>query len=162
MFCPLAVDYGNAADWVAGIGTLAAVGMALYIANGQERFARHTRLEAKNEEYGRRAHLIGEVVRLTGEIEAKLLAAQGQLGEGGGFTTLWHSGIEEIDPLRLQLYSLQQLAKSDPQVFGEIGRIARECEFEKNILKSSPDYVGFQIRKMKENLSQRRSVLSSL
>ena len=43
---------------------------ALWIAFGQERNARKLRQIAKNEEHARTAHLIGEVIRLTAEIEA--------------------------------------------------------------------------------------------
>lgn len=70
MFCPLSADWGNAADWVSGIGSLLAVGAALWIAFGQERNARRLRRESKNEEHERKAHLIGEVIRLTAAMEA--------------------------------------------------------------------------------------------
>lgn len=70
MFCPLAIDWGNAADWASAIASTGAVIAAVWIVFGQERNARKLRRQAQNEEHERKAHLTAELIRLTAEIQS--------------------------------------------------------------------------------------------
>lgn len=160
MFCPLAVDYGNVADWVAGIGSVAAVTAAVWIARGQERFARHQRQIAKNEEHEKRGHLIAEIMRLSSEIEAKAAEIKAQVSMGVGMG--WQSGYEELEALRAQALSIQPLAANDPQVFGEVGRIYRESKADITIHTSTPAHIAIVMGKVADKMAQRRSLLHTL
>lgn len=162
MFCPLEVDYGNAADWIAGIGSLAAVGVALYIANGQERFAQRQRQEAKNEEYERKVHLIMEVVRLTAEIESHMTSTSNLIDAGGGGAGGWMNTLDEIEGIRTQLTALQPLAQSDPRIFGEIGRILRESDTPNDFRGANTSYVSIIYRGIVKRLAERRTTLAKL
>ena len=161
MFCPLAIEWGNAADWAAAIGSLAAVAAALWIAFGQERNARKLRRIAKNEEYGRRAHLIAEVIRLTAEIEAFALAGDRLVGFGGGVNGLL-SNRDDIEGVRAQLLALQQFPNADPRIFGEIGRIIRESAVPADFAIGNPTYQAISLREIAQKLLQRREVLVQL
>lgn len=161
MFCPLAVEWGNAPDWAAAVGSLAAVAAALWIAFGQERNARKLRQIAKNEEHACRAHLIAEVIRLTAEIEAFAVAGDGLVDFGGGVGGLL-SNRDDIDGVRAQLQALQQFPQSDPRIFGEIGRIIRESAVPADFATGSPTYQGMLLREIAQKLALRREVLTQL
>lgn len=161
MFCPLAIEWGNAADWAAAIGSLAAVAAALWIAFGQERNARKLRQIAKNEEHERRAHLIVEVIRLTAQIEAIAVAGDSLVDFGGGAHGLM-SNRAEIEGVRAQLLALQQFPQSDPRIFGEIGRIIGESAVPADFATSNPAYQAITLREMARKLAQRREVLVQL
>lgn len=162
MFCPLAADWGNAADWVSGIGSLLAVGAALWIAFGQERNARRLRRESKNEEHERKAHLIGEVIRLTAAIEAVACAGATLLNLGGGRSDSLTSHKDDIDGLRLQLKALQQFPQTDPRIFGEIGRIIQESELPSGFATGGASYQATVYRDLAKKLTPRREVLVGL
>lgn len=162
MFCPLAVDWGNAADWVSGIGSLLAVGAALWIAFGQERNARRLRQQARNEEHERKAHLVGEVIRLTAAIEATATAGAtlGDLGGGQNGGLMSHKN--DIDGLRLQLRALQQFPQTDPRVFGEIGRILHESEWPSGFATGGISYQAIIYRDVAKKLAARREAMVGL
>lgn len=162
MFCPLAVDWGNSADWVSGIGSLLAVGAALWIAFGQERNARRLRREARNEEHERKAHLIGEVIRLTGAIEAVATAGATLVDFGGGRNGSLTSHKDDIEGLRMQLKALQQFPQTDPRIFGEIGRIIHESEFPSGFSTGGTSYQAIVYRDLAKKLRERRDVLAKL
>lgn len=169
MFCPLAVDYGNVADWVsgiasviAGVGSVVAVIFAVRIANSQRRYDQQLRQIADNQAHEKRAHLIGEVIRLTAEIEAKIQEVYGRVVATSTFGDSWRKDISEIEPIRLQLESLQQLATSDPQLYGEIGRITREAVFVHDIHNKSAGLVGGQLRRMRDIMFERRAAVVKL
>lgn len=161
MFCPLAIEWGNAADWAAAIGSLAAVAAALWIAFGQERNARKLRRIATNEEHGRRAHLIAEVIRLTAEIEALAGTGDSLVGFGGGVNGLL-SNRDDIEGVRAQLLALQQFPQSDARIFGEIGRIIRESAVPADFAIGNPTYQAIILREVAQKLAQRREVLVQL
>jgi len=161
MFCPLAIEWGNAVDWAAAIGSLAAVAAALWIAFGQERNARKLRRIAKNEEYWRRAHLFVEGVTLTAEIEAFSLAGDRLVGFGGGVNGLL-SSRDDIEGVRAQLLALQQFPNADPRIFGEIGRIIRESAVPAEFAIGNPTYQAIILREIAQKLAQRREVLVQL
>ncbi|HEY6817683.1 MAG TPA: hypothetical protein VI168_19275 [Croceibacterium sp.] len=161
MFCPQAAEWGNAADWAAAVGSLAAVATALWIAFGQERNARKLRQIAKNEEHERRAHLIVEVIRLTAEIEAFAVAGDRLVALGGGTNGLL-SNRDDIEGVRAQLLALQQFPQSDPRIFGEIGRIIRESVVSADFATGSPSYQAIILREIAQKLAQRRKVLTEL
>lgn len=161
MFCPLATDWGNAADWAAAIGSLAAVAAALWMAFGQERNARKLRRIAKNEEHERRAHLIAEVIRLTAEIDTFAVTGDRLVGFGGGVNGLL-SNRDDIEGVRAKLLALQQFPQSDPCIFGEIGSIIRECAVPADFATSNPTYQAVLLREISQKLAQRREVLLQL
>ncbi len=162
MFCPLAIDWGNAADWVSGIGSLLAVGAALWIAFGQERNARRLRREAKNEEHERKARLISEVIRLTAAIEAVANAGATLVDFGGGRSGSLTSHKDDIDGLRLQLKAIQQFPQTDPRIFGEIGRIIQESEWPSGFATGGTSYQAIVYRDLAKKLAERRDVLVKL
>lgn len=161
MFCPLAIDWGNAADWVAGIGSLAAVFVAVGIAAWQFRDARRQRLENRNEEHGRKAHLAAEIIRIAGAIQAVAGSAANLVNLGGGIHGLT-SQIDEINGLRLQLKALQDFPQSDPRLYGEIGRIIAESEFSRTFATASTTSQGFELRDMAKKLAKRREAIGKL
>lgn len=162
MFCPLAIDWGNAADWTSAIASFCAVVAALWIAFGQERNARKLRQIAKNEELARTAHLIGEVIRLTAEIEAIANAGAAFAESGGGRDGGLVSHSQDIEGARAQLSALQHYPHSDPRIFGEIGRIIRESALPSDFLGSSISYQEIFCRGIAERLAPRRAILAQL
>jgi len=120
MFCPSAIDWGNAADWVAGTGSLAAVFVAVGIAAWQFRDARRQRLEARNEEHGRQAHLAAEITRIAGAIQAIAGGAANLVNLGGGLHGLT-TQMDEINGLRLQLKALQIFPKLTHVFMAKLG-----------------------------------------
>lgn len=162
MFCPLAIDWGNAADWTSAIASFCAVVAALWIAFGQERNARKLRQIAKNEELARTAHLIGEVIRLTAEIEAIANAGAAFAESGGGRDGGLVSHSQDIEGARAQLSALQQYPQSDPRIFGEIGRIIRESALPSDFLGSSISYQEIFCRGIAERLAPRRAIIAQL
>lgn len=162
MFCPLAIDWGNAADWASAIASFCAVVAALWIAFGQERNARKLRQIAKNEEHARAAHLIGEVIRLTAEIEAFANAGAMFADKGGGKNSGLVSHSQDIESARAQLSALQHYPQSDPRIFGEIGRIIRESALPADFLASSISFQGTVCRGVAERLGSRRAILAQL
>ena len=162
MFCPLAIDWGNAADGASAIASFCAVVAALWIAFGQERNARKLRQIAKNEEHARAAHLIGEVIRLTAEIEAFANAGAMFADKGGGKNSGLVSHSQDIESARAQLSALQHYTQSDPRIFGEIGRIIRESALPADFLASSISFQGTVCRGVAERLGSRRAILAQL
>lgn len=161
MFCPSAIDWGNAADWVAGTGSLAAVFVAVGIAAWQFRDARRQRLEARNEDHGRKAHLAAEIIRIAGAIEAVAVGGANLVNLGGGLHGLT-TQMDEIGGLRLQLKALQDFPQSDPRLFGEIGRIIAESEFSRQFATASPTSQSFELRAMAKKLTERREAIGKL
>jgi len=161
MFCPLAVDWGNAADWVAGIGSLTAVFAAVGIAAWQVRESRSQRTEQRNEEHVRKAQLVTEIIRITAAIEA--VAANGaRLAVLGGGDSGLLDQKDEIEGLRLQLKSLQDFPQSDPRIYGEIGRIILESEFPRQFGTSGSSYRGLVLRDLAQKLQARREALTAV
>jgi hypothetical protein len=163
MFCPNAADWGNVADWVSGIGTFIAVVAALYIAGNERRSAEKAREIAANEEYGRRAQVIAEAIRLAGEVEA-LATSYNQLVSLGGGNGLSRRVdlLDDIEGIRRQLDSLQQFPITDPRVFAEIGRIAHECRVEPGLIDKSTSYAAQIMMRVAERTRLRRDALSVL
>ncbi|MFX4084030.1 hypothetical protein ACKU27_02880 [Sphingobium yanoikuyae] len=161
MFCPLSVDYGNVADWVAGISSIIAVCVALYIANGQRRYDQQQRVIAKNEEHERRAHLIAEVIRLAGAIEAQVSGGVGYMNAGAMLAGINAVKIE-LQGLRTQLEALQPLAMNYPQLFGEIGRIAHSSKLDDGLEKRQPAQVEGVYRTIADEMEKRRTALMKL
>lgn len=159
MFCPLAIDWGNAADWASEIASTGAVVAAVWIAFGQERNARKLRQLARNEEYERKAHLIAELIRLSAEIEA--VAASGATLVDFGEQDL-SSKRGEIDGLRSQLLALQQFLQSDPRIFGEIGRMIHASEMPFDISTASTSYQGILLGDLARKMKERRNALASI
>ena len=161
MFCPSAIDWGNAADWVAGIGSLAAVFVAVGIAAWQFRDARRQRLENRDEEHGRKAHLAAEIIRISGAIEAVASAAANLVNLSTGLHGVT-SQMDEIHGLRLQLKALQDFPQSDPRLYGEIGRIIAESEFSRIFATAGATSQGFELRDMAKKLAERREAVGTL
>ncbi|RVQ68750.1 hypothetical protein EKN06_00505 [Croceicoccus ponticola] len=162
MICPLSVDWGNAADWVAGIGSISAVGVAIWIATGQERFARHIREIEKNEAIEKRAHLQAEIIRLIAEIESVMGKAIMRQSMAAGMGMTSRADLDEVEALRLQLQSMQSLAESDPKLYGEIGRAFRESNITEIRSTSSSDFIGLTLESIRRRLKDRRSAIASL
>jgi len=123
MFCPNSADWGNVADWISGAGSLAAVVTALYIADAQNRLANRQRDQLEKARRQTRRDLICEIMRLTAEIEKEARRGSNDFGsENQGLII-----SVEINALARQLDSLKELAKDDPQLYGEVSRIVREA-----------------------------------
>lgn len=110
MFCPNSADWGNVADWISGLGSFAAVAVALWIAGKQNRIAAEQRASAREAERSTRRSLICEVMRLTAEIQNEA-AGRGRMSE--------------VVNLNEHLSAMSELSKNDPQLFGEITMTVR-------------------------------------
>jgi hypothetical protein len=163
MFCPNAADWGNVADWILGVGTLIAVVAALYIAGNERRSAEREREIASNIEFGRRAQVIAEAIRLAGEVEA-LSGSYAQLvGLGGGEGASKKADLmDEIEGVRRQLDSLQQFPITDPRLFAAIGRTAFECRVESGLIETSTSSAALIMKRMAERMRLRRDALVAL
>ena len=159
MFCPLAIDWGNAADWAAAIASTGAVVAAVWIAFGQERSARALRKVARNEEHERKAHLIAEVIRLSGETEAVAISGSNFVNLGGQDLS---SQRDDIESLRSQLRALQQFPQSDPRIFGEIGRVIHASEMPLDVSTASTSYQGILLGDLARRMAERRNALANL
>jgi len=163
VFCPNAADWGNVADWVAGIGTFVAVAVALYIAGSERRSAERQRQIRANEDYERRAQVIAEGIRLAGEVEA-LAGNYVQLVTLGGGSSQANRAdlLDDLDGIRRQLESLQKFPISDPRLFAEIGRAAYDCRVETGLIDKSTSYAELIMKRVAERLRQRRDSLVML
>ncbi len=163
MFCPNAVDWGNVADWVSGIGTLIAVVAALYIVGNEHRSAEKAREIASNEELDRLGQIIAEAIRLAGEVEG-LASSYDQLVNFGGGDGLSRKSdlVDNIDGIRRQLETLQKFPMADPRLFAEIGRTAYECRVEPELVDKSTSYVALTMKNVAERMRARRKALSIL
>lgn len=163
MFCPQAADFGNVADWVSGLGAMAAVLVALHIANNQARTAQKLRLIEANEAHARRALVITEAMRLTGQIEA-LAGGYSQLTTLGGGDSKSRKVelLDEIAGVRSQIEALQRFPVSDPRLFAEIGRIAHDCRSEPGLVDQSSSYGGQIMKQMAERMRARRDALTAI
>lgn len=163
MFCPNAADWGNVADWLSGIGTFIAVVAALYIAGNERRSAEKARQIASNEEYERRAQVIGEAIRLAGEVEA-LAASYAQLVSFGGGDGVSRRVdlLDDIEGIRRQLDSLQQFPITDPRLFAEIGRTAYECRVEPELPGKSTSYAAQIMTRVADRMRVRRDAIAAL
>lgn len=162
MFCPLAIDWGNAADWASAIASGGAVMAALWIAFGQERNARKLRKLAQNEEHQRKAQLITEVIRLAAEIESVAASGTTLVNLGGGINGSLSSHRDDIESLRSQLRALQQFPQSDPRIFGEIGRIIHASEMSVDVSTASTSYQAIILRDLAGRMAERREALAKL
>lgn len=120
MFCPNAKDWGNIADWVAGIGSLLAVAAAIWLAYRQSLLANRSAKKV-------RRSLIAEVMRLVAEIENNART---------------HSKAKILD-LCDHLRSMGDLAKNDPQLFGEIAMSVRQASFTPEDTAHNREDAGF-------------------
>lgn len=163
MFCPLAVDYGNIADWIAGLGSLAAVIAALWIAGSQNRNAARLRAIEANEAHGRRAQVIAEAIRLAADVEAQAMG-YAQLTSLGGddAETRKHEVAADIAGLRSQREALQRFPGTDPRVFTEIGRAVHDCRVERGFATQSTSHAGLTMRRIAESMRARRDALAAL
>ena len=162
MFCPMAIDWGNAADWASAIASAGAVFAALWIAFGQERNARRLRQAAKNEDHERKAHLVAEVIRLTAEIETVAQSGAMLVDLGGGLNDSLSPQRGSIEGLRSQLRALQQFPQADPRIFGEIGRIVHLSDMPSGYATASTSYQALLFRDLAKNLADRREALLKL
>lgn len=163
MFCPNSIDWGNVADWISGLGTLAAVATALAIAINEHRVAARHRQESDNQEHSRRAQIIAEAIRLAGEVEALARQYAQLVSLGGGESSARkREAADGIDGLRNQLLSLQQFPMSDPRLFAEIGRTAADCRPEASLGELSSSYVGIVMTQLTARMTARRAALSAL
>lgn len=163
MFCPNAVDFGNVADWASGLGALAAVIVALYIANNQARAAGEIRRIEANEAHARRALVIAEAIRLATQIEAHAVGYSQLTTLGGGESKSRKLKLlNEVEGIRSQIGALQRFPMSDPRLFAEIGRIVHECRVEPGLVEQSTSYTGRVMRRMAEGMRDRRDAITKL
>jgi hypothetical protein len=163
MFVASAVDWGNIADWVSGFGSLAAVLAALYIAGNERRSAERHRRIAENVEFGRRAKVIAEAIRLAAQIEA--LAGQYiQLSSPSDKQPLWRrvEVLKEIEGIRRQLSSLQQFPISDPRLFVEIGLTVHECHVDRDLDDIGTSNAILIMTRIAEQMAERRNGLAAV
>lgn len=163
MFCPNAADWGNVADWVAGIGTFVAVAVALYIAGNERRSAERQRQIQRNEDYERRAQVIAEGIRLAGEVEALAENYVQLVTLGGGSSQANRADLlDDLEGIRRQLESLQKFPTTDPRLFAEIGRAAHDCRVEAGLIEKSTSYAELIMKRVAERLRHRREALAKL
>ena len=163
MFCPNAIDWGNVASWVSGMGTLAAIIVALWIAGSERRSAARLRDIEVNEAHERRAQVICEAIRLAGDIEAKANSYVQLTSLGGGLgDAKMHEVIADIDGARSQLQALQQFPMTDPRVFTEIGRIVHESVIGHGAALKSTSHFGLTMRQLADHMAKRRGAISDL
>lgn len=163
MFCLQAVDWGNVADWISGIGTFIAVVAALYIAGNEQRSSEKARKIASNEELERRAQVVAEAIRLAGEVQA-LASGYDQLVSFGGGDGVSKKAdlLDNIGGIQRQLESLQRFPMTNPRLFAEIGRTAYECRVEPELVDKSTSYAAIIMKRVAERMRERREALSDI
>ncbi len=159
MFCALEVTWGNAADWAAAIGSIVAVIAAVWIADGQKRFARWQKDEAERAERQRHQSLINEVIRVTEQLRDEF-ARLATLGDLGGLQSFTADNWNNAERLRVRIRSLQSLATDYPRLFSEVGSILHNSYPDPTI--SSPSVVRLICRGMAGNLDQSLAELDDL
>ncbi|MCW2411993.1 MULTISPECIES: hypothetical protein [unclassified Sphingobium] len=122
------MELGSAADWAAGVGSLAAVICALLIAFRQEREFNKRRRDEQEQAEQRRIHLIDEVIRVASHVEVTIEWISNPVGLEPT-QSLWQFYLVTLAGYRGQFEALQSLARDDPRVFSEIGRLISECDF---------------------------------
>lgn len=158
MFCPSAIDYGNIADWVSGIGAFLAVAVALRIAGAQQRSAEQQRQVEFALAFERRAQIISEGIRLTGQIEA--IAKRGIQGENTPATV--KEVVDQIDGVRSQIAALQSFPMDDPRLFAELGRVGHDSKMEAGLLTMPIPYTAMIMRRLADAMAERRGALISI
>lgn len=159
MFCPLEVTWGNAADWAAAIGSIVAVIAAVWIANGQKRFARWQKGEAERAERERHQSLINEVIRVTEQLRKEFE----KLSKAGAMSGLQSIGADKwtnVERLRLRVKSLQSLATDFPRLFSEIGAILHNSYSDPTV--TSPTGVRLICKGRADSLDQSLAELNDL
>lgn len=160
MFCPSSADWGNIADWVSGLGALAAVVAAVVIATQQSREAANLRRIAINEEIERKAHVAAEAIRLAAAIQSQA-ASYAQLMRLGGsdYTQRKAELANEINGLRGQLSALQQFPIADPRLFSEIGRMIHDSRVDASFLNASGSVSEIEMRDLAKAMLARREAM---
>lgn len=100
MFCPNEVAWGSVGDWVSGLGALAAVGTALWIAIRQRADAKADRAEARKNY----AAMVWAAVQRVGSASLALEASSERVALSAGLDALRHQAsplLKEIELLRL-------------------------------------------------------------
>lgn len=163
MFCPNAADWGNVADWISGLGTLIAVGAAIWIAGTEQRSVVRQRKIDENVAFEKRSHVKAEAIRLIGQAEAIALAHLAILkAESVGSYTTIKEFVYGIEGIRAQLISLQHFPIADPRLFSEIGRTAHELAFEPDMFQKSPTYAKFVSNQVSDRMKLRRDAIGPI
>ena len=158
MFCPNAADLGNVADWVSGIGALIGVLAALWIAGTQQRSVKQQRNVEYALAFERRAQIIAEAIRLSGQI--KSIAQRGIQGENTPSTV--KDVVDQIDGIRSQIDALQGFPMDDPRLFAELGRISHESKTEPGLVTMPIPYTAMVMRRMASSMAERRQAVLSI
>lgn len=163
MFCPNEIAFGDVAGWVAGLGALAAVIAALYIAGSERRAAERRRAEDRDSEKARQTLIIEEAMRVANEArnKAAAYALLVKMGGGGGIARRQEL-VEELGGFRRQLEALQAFPMTDPRLFAEIGRAAHECRVEVDLPEKSTSYGEQIMNLIAARMSQRIETLETL
>jgi hypothetical protein len=167
LLCLDSADWGNVADWVSGLGSFAAVGVALWISGSQNRAAAKLRVVEANEAHERRARVVGEAIRLASEIEARATAYYRSTGSSGsGILPDRNYGVQkglldEIAGLRSQVEALQHFPMTDVRVFTEIGRMFHDSDIDVEPLELAV-VTAMKINNVANKMKLRREAIANL
>jgi len=154
------MELGTWADWVSGIGSLAASGVALFIAFRQESVAKRKERIAEGERIASVARVKEEAIRILADLEAQGARFSQLVDFGGGQSgTAIRDAKEELDGLRSQLSTLQAFPGLPPRVIAEIGRAIHDSRLNESDLAHSPSSLGFQMREIAERMKKRREAI---
>lgn len=143
MLSRYALEFGSVADWVSGVGTLLAVGVALWIAGSQQRAERTDRRRRQDEQRASTRNIINEAVALAEQLSGRcqsILESRQQseeVAELAGRTVpdrLIHLTAQDIywlhdvAGLRQQMLALQRVGISNVRAYIEISRMAYEAD----------------------------------
>lgn len=176
MFCPLAIDYGSLADWVAGVGTLLAVIAALWIAGSQQRAETASRIQLSIDAKARTKRIVREASEIAAQISQRsqqilsrreaIDTEDSQIKAATDEKFIWlHATViqylHEMSGFREQLIALCRFPIDDVSAFVIINRMAHEADigYMRNI--DHRRVPKFELQRVVHDMEQRRNELSN-
>lgn len=153
MFCPQAVDYGNVADWFSGVGSVAAVAVALWIAIRDRRIRRAEDKARMVREAEDENSLIVEALALYRSLKSMLSDVIDAI-DGSGHAVNWYETEKEVFLVRETARRLQQLPSVTIRMYKTFERIIN--------LTHIVDRVSFEDDRLSEMLMKLRGTKQTI
>ena len=157
------MELGSIADWVSGLGTVVAIGAAIYAAHKPNRDAQREKARAARAEIQHRALVQAEAIRLAGEIEALAGHFKNRKDRYGGIdAAVLTDTVEEMAGWRRQIEALQTIATPYPRLFTEVGRLAGDARLGNDIFQHASGFWDMTMDDLASRMAERRTLISTL
>lgn len=158
------VEWGSVADWVSGIGSMAAVFAALIIAYLEWRRATRSEVRERKAATEKQASLTTEAVRLAEQMLwlcNDLLEDARRMDDKVDKTDV-NTFLVDMKKLKNKIISLQQFPNDDPRLYVELEQLKTLCDFNAKWMRHSAEIAETELDDRIDRITLHRNAIKYL